>query len=276
MKYLKYLFILSIGLLLFQACDPKSAEQNNEFPEPERILTYNVERLELKSPGCELEDKPCAEISFSYPIFTDGPTAALLDTLNRFVIRSMQQKEEGEAALSPLEVMQQFIDDSMEFFDEVPDYFANHWTVERNMDVMYQNPELVTLSLSEYSYTGGAHGLSVVIYSVFDMQSGKPIKLEELFKPGWEESVRAVAEVYFRRVSALSPTDKLDEAGYWFDNNEYQLTDNFGISGSELLFYYNSYEIAPYAMGPTEVAIPLIDIREWLLERFLPDFSTEL
>jgi hypothetical protein len=34
------------------------------------------------------------------------------------------------------------------------------------------------------------------------------------------------------------------------------LNDNFAVAKRGIIFYFNSYEIAPYAMGPTELLIP--------------------
>ncbi|MBO6760471.1 MAG: DUF3298 domain-containing protein [Roseivirga sp.] len=57
----------------------------------------------------------------------------------------------------------------------------------------------------------------------------------------------------------IPPTESLEERGYWFENDRFELTENFAIINKSLIFYFNPYEIAPYAMGPTELELKLTD-----------------
>ena len=41
-------------------------------------------------------------------------------------------------------------------------------------------------------------------------------------------------------------------------------TGNFALCGDTLAFHYDPYEIAPYALGPTDFTLPLAAIREYL------------
>jgi hypothetical protein len=70
-----------------------------------------------------------------------------------------------------------------------------------------------------------------------------------------------VAEKIFCKVKELKPEDNLEEAGFWFKGNKFSFNENFGIRNEGLVFYFNSYEIAPYAMGPTEIMIPYSEIK---------------
>jgi hypothetical protein len=40
-----------------------------------------------------------------------------------------------------------------------------------------------------------------------------------------------------------------------FENDQFFLPDNFAIVEEGITFFYNSYEIAPYAMGATELIL---------------------
>ncbi|HLH18807.1 MAG TPA: RsiV family protein [Bryobacteraceae bacterium] len=42
------------------------------------------------------------------------------------------------------------------------------------------------------------------------------------------------------------------------------MPENFALTDESLIFYYNTYEIASHADGPTEVEIPLSEIRDLL------------
>jgi hypothetical protein len=42
------------------------------------------------------------------------------------------------------------------------------------------------------------------------------------------------------------------------------MNDNYGFTTQGIVFVFNSYEIASYAEGPTEILIPYEKIRDWL------------
>ena len=97
-----------------------------------------------------------------------------------------------------------------------------------------------------------------------DSQTGKPVRLIDILKPGALQSLTALAELRLRKDYKLSPTEKLSEAGFNFPDDSFKLNDNFGIGDKELIFHFNTYEIAAGAMGPTEIAIPYMDMRHLL------------
>nr|MCU0409966.1 RsiV family protein [Bacteroidales bacterium] len=83
--------------------------------------------------------------------------------------------------------------------------------------------------------------------------------------PGYENELNNTAEKIFRAEKQLSPDANLESEGFWFEGNKFYLNKNFGIKNDGLVFYFNSYEIAPYAMGPTEIKIPYATIKKLVL-----------
>jgi hypothetical protein len=65
-----------------------------------------------------------------------------------------------------------------------------------------------------------------------------------------------LVDAYFRKSNNLSPSDNLQDAG-WFIDNQLKATNNFFFRDKKVVFVYNTYEIAPYSMGVTQVKIPL-------------------
>jgi hypothetical protein len=97
---------------------------------------------------------------------------------------------------------------------------------------------------------GGAHPMTAKTYQSFKLNSGEKIFIEDstiLHK------LTPLAEKEFRRVKNISVGNSLLNEGYWFENGEFYLNDNFAVVKEGLVFYYNPYEIAPYALGPTEI-----------------------
>jgi len=55
---------------------------------------------------------------------------------------------------------------------------------------------------------------------------------------------------------------KYSEAGFYFEQDIFTLTDNFAITKEGLKFVYNPYEVAPYAFGQQEIIIPYTSLKE--------------
>ena len=65
-----------------------------------------------------------------------------------------------------------------------------------------------------------------------------------------------VVEKVFRKQQGLLPQHNLEERGYFLRDGRFFLPANIGMSKKGLIFYYNPYEIAAYALGPIEVTVP--------------------
>ena len=79
-----------------------------------------------------------------------------------------------------------------------------------------------------------------------------------------KQQLTGLAEKKFREMKNMGETDSLKDAGFWFDGNKFALSENFGVTETGLLFFYNPYEIAPWAMGSTELEIPFEEIQTLL------------
>ena len=51
-----------------------------------------------------------------------------------------------------------------------------------------------------------------------------------------------------------------DCAGFWLPEEGLTLPDNLGVVEDGLVFHWDAYEIAPYSMGPIDVALPYEDL----------------
>lgn len=88
--------------------------------------------------------------------------------------------------------------------------------------------------------------------------------LTDLLKKGALPQLESAVETEFRRARNLSSTDSLLNEGHKFSGGRFRLNDNFGVGERELVFLFNSYEIAAGAAGPTELAIPYQSIGQLL------------
>lgn len=134
------------------------------------------------------------------------------------------------------------------------------WSLKFDAAIRHADEALFCLESIDSIFTGGAHPTSNITYQVFSMETGKPLKLSTLIAADKMGELAKVAEKHFRRIRELKPDQTYEQAGFQFDQNRFALNENFLVSKDGLAFCFNQYEIAPYAMGTTELVIPWSDL----------------
>jgi len=113
------------------------------------------------------------------------------------------------------------------------------------------------------TYVGGAHGQSARKYYLLDLNSLKPVTINDLFENYHDPRIKAIIYDALRTYGNLAKGQSLPEGGFFSDEPE--LTENFYVTAQGFGLYWNQYEIAPYAMGSIDLLIPWRDIRPRML-----------
>ncbi|GAB5417363.1 MAG: hypothetical protein Crog4KO_29450 [Crocinitomicaceae bacterium] len=122
----------------------------------------------------------------------------------------------------------------------------------------------ISLTISNYSHTGGAHGSSNIQHFLIDRASGELLELSDLFTD--TDQVNTLAEVQYRELYDITFEEELSDYDFWFPNDTFAVNENFTIQGNAIVFDFNEYEIAPYYYGGTELVIPLEDLEPFMTE----------
>ena len=100
---------------------------------------------------------------------------------------------------------------------------------------------VLSLSLFNYAYTGGAHGVTLQHSYTFDIASGKTYSLADLFKPGSAYVKRLSdlirVQIESRRIATLEPFRTI------LPNQPFYIADR------ALVIYFPLFELTPYAFG---------------------------
>ena len=151
------------------------------------------------------------------------------------------------------EAVSNFLSQQAAFRKEMPESASGEWTFMAR-DSVVRLDSIVCVRQLAYSFTGGAHGNTVVAMPAFRAASGERVT--------WRDFVRdtsefiAAAERAFRRTAQMSTRDTYAKAGFWFENERFTLPNVIGITPTGYLLVYNQYEVAPYAYGVIEVQLP--------------------
>jgi len=230
-------------------------------------ISYELVKLSKKDGNCDDQNADyCAEITIEYPVFTIDENENIQKKINKIISSDMFYSVVNDDIKKSFdELTNEFFNDYREFKNEVPEpYMA--WYIERFGTVIFYNEDFISFRATENSYLGGAHPNSYTSFTVLDLNNGNKMSLDDIFIEGYEQNLNEIAEQEFRKMKELKENEDLDEAGFWFDDNKFNINDNFALSDEGLTFYYNNYEITAYAYGPTELIIPLTKLSDLINE----------
>lgn len=112
---------------------------------------------------------------------------------------------------------------------------------------------------STYSY-GAAHGMGGIAYYNIDRRRHSLINEGDLFIEGYTSPLSKILQrCILRDYQAKTIEDLFNETG--IDASEMPPNNNFAITRDGLIYYFNPYEIAPYAAGVIQVRIPYEELR---------------
>ena len=255
MKKISFVVSTLILFLIVFSCSKKDPSAENE-------LNYKIVKYEMQSEGCDsLREDNCVKIKYEFPQITSYANEQVKEKINNSikVLFSMSEDSDPDSINFNAE-MESFIKDSEEFINEYPGATLS-WFIERTGEVKLNRANIFSIDYMEYSYTGGAHANTMVEFRNYDLSNGDEITLDEIIPPDKQNQLTKIGEAEFRILKELSAEADLGQAGFWFENNKFYLNDNFLITDSSLVFYYNNYEITAYAFGPTELIIPYSKIK---------------
>jgi len=227
----------------------------------ETKIKYSMKHYEKKFGNCDSSDTGCAKVFLEYPEVKYALNSSVEDSIanciQQFLLSSYSNYQKTRSLDNMAEA---FFKDYENNLHDFPKY-SLPWEINNTIVIVYNDRSIVSLQSEVYSLTGGAHGNAGVYFANLNSQSGKRISLSDILVPGYKKEIDNIGEKIFRKDKALESAEKLEDAGYWFQDNKFTLNENFGIKNDGLVFYLNSYEIAPYAMGPTELFIAYSEIK---------------
>lgn len=154
-----------------------------------------------------------------------------------------------------------------------PDVFLSfHYSYNTSVQVYYNAPELLTLGFTDYSYTGGAHGMYATIVSSYDLKNKKVLKLSDILLPGYVEAVSKVLAKAVRTKYNLGASAPLNT--FLFEE-KIAPNENYGFTDKGVFFVYAPYEIAPYAAGEIELFVSFEKIKEFVNPAWLTEEEAE-
>ncbi len=138
------------------------------------------------------------------------------------------------------------------------------YNAEKSIKVAFNDHYVLSLLVWNYEFTGGAHGNTNAEYLVFDLKTGNLVTTKDLFQANANvrTKLEALINEQFRKDQNIPAKTSLTEFGMSAD--KIPIPENFFVTQEGIVFFYNVYEIAAYAMGQFEVMIPFAKLKPLL------------
>jgi len=259
----KRILLPLLSALLFFACADEKKEPENK---PEQALSFSSKTIEKTLDACEPEKGECTFISLTYPIAQNGHGEAdkINKTIEEYILKTIDYQEEAGAE-KPEDLAENFIKNYQETAAEFPEYELP-WEATINGKIFYRTEDLISMKFNTDMFTGGAHGYRSTRYLNFDPDNGKNLEPEDLFTSEFIDYV----EKDFREKKDIPMDKNINNTGMFFENDQFHLPQNIGISKDKVILHYNAYEIAPYAAGNFILTYPRSEIQQFLKLRTKP------
>ena len=266
MKYLLLPVLIIAVSFLFFSCKPDSEKSGSSLSVPESELKFEEKTLLKTYRNCEPQDENCTYIQIKYSLLNQGQHKDMINSaITDYIIAAGDPGEKSKERLTIEQITDKFINEYDTFLKDNKDYNLG-WMTEIQGNPEFSNTKIICYSISNVYFLGGAHPNSSLTYLNFERENGRLVFIPDLFSPGFEEKLNKAVDAEFRKSKNLNPGDDLtDKVGLF--NNKITYNNNFAVLREGIRFYYNPYEIAPYAAGPFEVTVPYETIQDIISDK---------
>lgn len=182
---------------------------------------------------------------------SENINSTIKETVSKFLQIGDSEKKE----LKPIE--ESITDFTNEFSNFKKDFPENsqQWEAQIDAEILFQSPEIITIAITSYINTGGAHGSLYISLLNFNAETGEAIENINLFNN--IKGFKNIASPYFEKETKNK--DLLDSS------EGFKLPENIGYNDEGVILIYNTFEIAPHSTGIIEFMIPFEKVNSSLV-----------
>ena len=140
-------------------------------------------------------------------------------------------------------------------------WYEYHYTITTKTQPGKDN--VVVYVVETDCYEGGAHGIQQQLVMNFNTTTGEQLKLANIFVPGYERRLSDLLLEKLMDQLDVKTLYELKQKDYLYAVDMFP-TENFMLGEDELTFIYNTYEIAPYSAGRTELKLKWDEVEDLL------------
>jgi len=151
-------------------------------------------------------------------------------------------------------------DEDMQDSDAQPEVA---WKDNTNLLIRCNASGLLSYTVESNQNSGGAHGGTTYRNSIIDLKTGDKLGEEDLFT---EASLPLINDIILKKLelqNKVETPEELEQIGY-FDVSQIGQYKNIYLTSDGLVYTFNEYEIAAYAVGTVEVKLTFKDLEGFI------------
>ncbi len=258
---MRYYLLIIILLIVSAGCS--GSKKRKLESEKGLKVQFGIKNFQMKLGDCDKADGDCAQVDMVYPIVEAGVPMvkqAINDSIYSFLIQSLLfEGFSGEFSEKNLNAAaNSFLNEWQTANSTEPDNAANSgWEVSVTGEVGLHTPKVVSITMGAYSYAGGAHPNSFVSVLNFDLKTGKSLTWPVFITD--QVAFEKMVEKEFKKARDFPQNADLTDEGFFW-GEKFELPANFELQKEGIYFWYNPFEVAAYALGPTDFTISYDDL----------------
>lgn len=215
-------------------------------------LTFSTKEFSMES--CVDED--CAKVNINWPIASESEIG---NKVNSAILSNLKTYFRQDTVFTDLQsAAEDYVKSYVEFKKDFPDA-SGEWEIEINAEKSYESDSLISIKISEFNFSGGAHPNSSVNFLTFDKTNGNLLTEDQIILD--KEELFEKTEKAFREYHQVPENVSLaDDGRFFLPETGFFLPNAIGYEEGKLKLIYIPYEIGPYALGYTELEFDLTDL----------------
>lgn len=215
------------------------------------------------------EDNTEETTDVSYTVFASTMTTPY-DWLNQLLLKALwvAADDTGESTMIPDVLTEEDVSKAYEkifetFKKDIIDVGAIVGS-EKTAEIRYigQRGDLLTFSLHDYLFEGGAHGMPSTRYINVNANKKAVVSLNDLVQKGNINQLKDVLwQVYQQRQDMLGTEPIVKKT-------DFRVSDNFYFVSDGIVFVYPVYELAPFSEGEVELLASYQEINSLLTKDY--------
>lgn len=195
---------------------------------------------------------PVLTYTIHYPQFTTTCSPTSAQSINQFYEHQAKQTEIYCRTELYSQAAEQVLDAQENQFPFHSYEFLSVFHITYNTDC------LTSLYTDQYTFLGGAHGITTRDSQTWDFCTGRRLELIDFFPNNPQ-----FTEYIFKGIQQQIEEQLKTSSSLYFDDYASLLRGNFNINGffvkpSGIVIYYQQYDIAPYSSGIPEFFFPFM------------------
>ncbi len=149
--------------------------------------------------------------------------------------------------------------------DEVPYADENNRVLSTNISVKTIGfcEKYVVFKIEHDEYAGGAHPNYFASFVNYDLKNKRVLTYATLFKENSEEGLLPILQQALTQNYYCQTLEELAEKSGIFVDDLF-VSHEVYLTGDEVVFFYNPYDIGPWAIGTVEVPVAVSNLSEYL------------